>query len=292
MNMFYLRKQHIYRQENGGEGDGGGGEGGDGKDGSGASQTEGGESNPNTEVEDKARKMGWTPKEEFKGDPGKWRGAAEFVERGEQMLPIVRATVKRQERDIAELKQTINDLAEFNSKAVQKGYEKALRELEAKRVEAVAAGNAADFVKVDQEIADLKKEAATPAPKLPDYNPDNDPEYREWESRNRWLKDPELAAEADVQALYLRNKGNKETGAAFLDKVAERVRKEFPDRFTNPRRNSAPSVEGQGAPAKSGKGKSYADLPTEAKAACDRFVKNSGGKMTKEMYCKTYFEGE
>jgi len=34
------------------------------------------------DVIDKATKMGWTEKSQFKGDPAKWRPADEFVERG------------------------------------------------------------------------------------------------------------------------------------------------------------------------------------------------------------------
>ena len=41
------------------------------------------------ETEDKARRLGWVPKEEFKGDPENWRSADEFMARGEQLLPIV-----------------------------------------------------------------------------------------------------------------------------------------------------------------------------------------------------------
>ena len=33
--------------------------------------------------EGEAREMGWRPKEEWQGEPEKWRDAKEFVERGE-----------------------------------------------------------------------------------------------------------------------------------------------------------------------------------------------------------------
>ena len=33
--------------------------------------------------ESEAREQGWKPKEEYEGDPEKWRPAKEFVERGE-----------------------------------------------------------------------------------------------------------------------------------------------------------------------------------------------------------------
>ena len=80
-----------------------------------------------SEIEQKAMKMGWTPKDQFKGSPDKWRPADEFVERGENMLPIIKAQVKRQDREIAELKETLQKFGEYHTKTEQRAYEKALK---------------------------------------------------------------------------------------------------------------------------------------------------------------------
>lgn len=276
--MFYLRKQHTYRNEEGGEGDGGGGE----------SQNEQ-QTSQDTEVEDKARKMGWTAKDEFKGDPAKWRDATEFVERGENMLPIVRATVKRQERELADLKKTVAEFAEYHNKTEARAYERALKELKTKQIQAVSAGDAEAFVQVDAEMAALHKEA-TEKPRITVPEPGVHPDYPEWADRNKWIDtDPEMAAYAESYGEFIRKKGSKVEGAAFLDLIAKAVKKEFPEKFTNPRRSEAPSVEGSTPPIKKG-GKSYADLPKEAKDACDRFVSKFGVK--RDEYVKQYFEGE
>lgn len=269
--MLHLRKQHTYRAETDGEGDKGGGDNAEAQ-----AQTAA------PEVEEKARKMGWTPKEEFRGDPDKWRGAAEFVERGENMLPIVRKTVEKQEREIADLKKSIKEFSEYHTKTEQRAYERALKDLKTKQIEAVAAADTATFVEIDKEIAELNKDISV-KPKASDEHPD----YKPWLEKNKWAEDDtELAAYAEGQAVYLRKKGVKVEGAEFLDMVAERVKKEFPDKFSNPRRNSAPSVEGATNLAKRGGGRTYADLPAEARAACDRAVKNYGIK--KEDYVKNY----
>jgi len=275
-----IGRGHVYRKE-----------AGEGEDGGGTDVVEQVEGKDPPELETKARNMGWTPKDEFRGDPDKWRGAKEFVDRGENMLPIVRATVKRQENQIAELRQTIGELADHNTKTEQKAFTRALRELKAQQIEAVSSGNAAAFAQVDQAIYELHKEAAeAPKVKLPD--PGVDPEYQEWEEKNRWVvTDKDAGAYAESYGEYLRKTGSTLTGAAFLEKVGEAVKKQFPDKFSNPRRNSPGAVEGNTPPAKKG-GTGYADLPAEAKAACDRFVKNSGGKMTRESYSKQYFSEE
>jgi hypothetical protein len=271
--MFYLRKQYTYRNESEGEGDAGGGE----------ADAQVDEAVDTPEDAEKASKMGWTSREEFKGDPAKWRPAKEFLERGETMLPIMRKTVEKQERKIADLEKSIKEFAEYHSKSEQRAFERAYKELKDKQYDAVQAGDTQAFAAVDKEIAELQADSR---PSIGDTKSGEHPDYAPWLEKNKWAEDdPLLSEEAEIQALYLRNKGSKLQGADFLDSVAKRVKERFPDKFKNPRRESAPSVEGSTPPARKG-GRTYADLPADAKAACDKMVKNYGIK--KEEYVKNY----
>jgi hypothetical protein len=291
--MFYLRKQHVYRDEADENGESGGAAPeGDGGEGEGESQTEG-ESHAQTvapEIEAEARKMGWTEKSEFKGDPAKWRPADEFVERGRNMLPILRKTVEKQQNELADLKKSMKEFAEYHSKTEQRAYAKAYGDLKAQQMEAVAAGNTEAFKQIDQEIEDLQKEVSSKKPiTVPkDDNPEDDPVYMDWASRNKWVDtDPEMSAYAEGQGLYL-SKARKLRGAELLEEVSKAVKAKFPDKFQNPRRNSAPAVEGATSVAKKGNGKSYADMPKEDRETCDRLVKRYG--ISKDEYVKNYFE--
>ena len=69
--------------------------------------------------------------------------------------------------------------------------------------------------------------------------------------------------------------GRKHQGAAFYETIGTEIRKKFPDKFTNTRRQKARGVEpgGTGGGGRRGNGHTYADLPADAKAACDRFIK-------------------
>lgn len=223
-------------------------------------------------VEAEAAKMGWTPKDQFKGDPAKWRPADEFVERGKNMLPIVQATVKRQEAQIAELTRTVKDFTEHLSKADQRAYDKALATLKEQRKEAIAAGDGDTFEKVDEAIADLRKEADAKVAKTT-AAPADDPVYAEWEARQTWLKDADMAEFGEFAAQKLRKTGETAQGAEFLELVTKKVKAQFPEKFENPRRAAAASVEGAAPAARKG-GKSYADMPADARAACDRMAKN------------------
>jgi len=275
-------RKHVYMAE-AGEADGGGGE-------SGEEVIIADEVSP--EIEAEAKRMGWTPKDQFKGDPDKWRGADEFVERGRNMLPIVRATVKKQEREIAELKQSMKEFGEFHTKTEQRAYAQAMADLKQQRADAIAAGDGVAFDKIDGAIDDLKKDIETKA--KPAKTDDSDPVFDDWKTKNKWLDDPKMEAFGNAAANYLRSTGEKSTGADFLELVTKEVKAKFPDKFENPRRTSAPSVEG-GAPAARSGGKSFADMPAEARAACERMARNGYADKPKEAaafkaeYVKTFF---
>lgn len=245
-----------------------------------------------SEVEAKAIKLGWTPLEKFKGDPEKWRDATEFVERGENMVPILRATVKRQEKKIEDLDKAMREFAEYHTKAEAAAYTRALKTLKEKQVEAVAVGDIESFEKIDKEIDSLNK-VTVPTPKP--QNNANDPVYVEWANRNRWVNtDKELLAYAEIQGKFLRETTSL-TGADFLDAVAKEVKQRFPAKFSNPRRDAAPAVEAATASAKGG-GKTFTDMPKEERDACERMAKNAYSDKPKEMaafkalFVKTHFE--
>lgn len=244
-------------------------------------------------VESEAIKMGWSPKDQFKGDPSKWRPADEFVERGKNLLPILQATSKRQAREIDELKQSVKQFAEFSSRAEARGREQAMAALKAQRAEAIAAGDGATFDKADEALEELKSQAAASRQaKAPEVSPD----YAAWERNNAWVKtDSTMLAYAEAHGEYLQRTRKDLTYPELLEQVSIAVKKEFPEKFENPRRAAAPAVE-SGAPAARKGGKTFADMPAEARAACERMARNGYGDKPKEaaefkkQYVAQYFE--
>lgn len=286
-----IRNRYVYRNE-AEEGKDGGGE--TVVDDKAKSPGETGEREISQEIIAKAEKMGWTPKDQFKGDPDKWRPADEFVERGENMLPLLRSQVKRQERQIAELSATVKDFTEHLSKTEKRAYDKALADLKEARAAAIKAGDGETFDKVDDAIADLKDKMK------PREAPQNDgaippEEFATWLARNPWANDKKLQHVGHGIAEALVADGETARGTDLLDLVAKEIKQRYPEKFENPRRNTAAAVEGAAPPRKSG-GKTYADLPAEARAACDRMARNGYADKPKEMaefkaaYVKQYFE--
>lgn len=245
---------------------------------------------PQETLEDEARRSGWTPKDQFKGDPEKWIDAETFVQRGREILPIVQAQNRKLEKAVDDanakvksLEKTLSKFAEHNSKTEQRAYERAMKDLKAELATAAAAGDLDEVERITDDMADLKQEAR---PK--DEPPAGVKEaVKAFEAANPWFgTDKVMTAAARAIGQELAESGVTDPEEQ-LTEVARRIKVEFPHKFTNPRREAAATVEGAPAPLRQAS-KSYADLPADAKAMCDQFVKDIPG-FTREKYVKDYF---
>ncbi|MCF4166342.1 hypothetical protein L2U69_11860 [Zavarzinia compransoris] len=266
-------------------------------------QTEGvgtpipGEQQP--DVEQRARRMGWTPKEEFRGDPEKWIDAGSFVERADNELPIARAQMRRYEEQIGKLQKHLVKLEATMGEQERRGYERAIADIKARQEKAVSEGDLAGFKAADKEAEDLRRAMQErTAPQRPDV----DPALSDWMGENEWFTD-DRTMHAYASGVYTEislkmGRDPNTVDRARLDRVTKEVRKRFPEKFDSPPEDgdepSAPrrtaAVEGVSA-GRSRRGKGYADLPADAKAAADRFVKQGLFKSADE-YAKEYFANE
>lgn len=239
----------------------------------------------------RASRMGWVAKDQFRGDPNKWKPAKEFLERGEREIPILRERLHKMETEYAHMSNTLKRFNENHEKALATAREQAIAETKRQQAEAVALGDKDAFLAADRKLEELRREEQRPTQQQEPQQVTFTPEFLEWKAQNQWVEsDPEMYQYALAQGAYLdRTKPHlKADTRAFLAEVRKRVEKEFPHKFGNPQRSAPSSVEGdsRAAPAKRGK-YTYSDLPPEAKQACDRYVKQ--GLMNKETYLKHYF---
>lgn len=248
--------------------------------------------------EDRAMAMGWTPKTQFKGDPEKWVDAETFVKRGEEFLPFLKANNRRLEQaldkantKLAGLEKAVERSIEHISRADQRAYARARAELEAELEQAASNGDAASVKAITKDIVDLEKEVSGAGKPEKGADPEIPAEMQAWMDDNPWYgKDKALTAACQAIANDVFDEGY--TGKAQLAEVDKRLRAEFPHKFTkpeNPNRRAAASVEGPGAAVKAGK--TYADLPPEAKQMCDEFCRDIKG-FTREKFVKDYYAQE
>lgn len=238
-----------------------------------------------TQVEQAARTGGWVPKDEWKGDPDKWVDAAGFVLKAAEILPHVTKELKEVRAEVKATKRTLADFADHHSKTEQRAYQRALSDIQARIDQAAAMGDVQGVREGTDELVELRKEAET---KPPAKEPEGDhPEFAAFKDDNAWYgKDKALSAAFDALCKDVFEDGYT-TPKSGLKEALSRLRSEFPQKFENPARRQAAPVEGAGAPPRKA-GKGYADLPPDAKAMCDDFVKRIPG-FKREQYIKDFF---
>ena len=235
------------------------------------------------DIEVRARDMGWKGKDEFKGDEKDFIDASEFVRRSEEVLPIMRATNAKLEKKVQKLERTLEKFAEHHTKTEARAYARALSELEARQAEAVEANDVAAVRQITKEITDLEKDAARG--QNDDVGSDEDA-FETWKSENAWFeKDAGLRAAAVGIAEEIKN--DFRDPVKQRAEVAKRIKATFPEKFANPRRAQAAAVEGAERGPRSS-GKTFNDLPSDAKAMCLSFEKDIKG-FKREQYVKDYF---
>lgn len=212
-------------------------------------------------AEERALKMGWVPKDDFRGDPDKWRPAEEFLERGERMIPILNKKIRdlrqqQEEKDKA--------FASHLSVVRDKLHGQRLEEHESRKREAVEAGDSETYDRLSRE---------TPKNDIPEYKPPeqkNDPVFEEWKDENAWYStDYERHQEAENYGQFLKGTRPELMGREFLDEVTAHVKQ----KFSNPNRNKPSAVDSGTQKASGTPGKLYNSLSAEAKATFNQFVR-------------------
>lgn len=276
------------------------------------------DNDPSTPEEmERARRMGWVPKEEFRGDPARWMPARQFLAWSERSMPIMRerydaldrkfANQERQlgevQAKLAEATAVMGEFRDFAQRAEARAHDRAKREIEARMEAAVATNDhgayraaKSEFDSLAAPVAPVRAPAPPPPvqPAVPQVDPATAAEMAAWVRKNPWFNtDPELYQVAvDLYGTLERTKPQLTTSEKLAE-VKRAVMALHPDRFNNPRRTE-PSAVATPQPAGAAPGKkkkSVKDLPKEAQDAFARF-KAQMPSYTEEEYLAVYLAGE
>lgn len=252
-----------------------------------------------------ASEAGWVPEDKWTGPKDKWIDAATYLERGEKVLPILASNNRKLRAELTaireEMKQITEDTKAFRSqteKAVKAEYAEKMREALTAKATAITDGDGEAAVAAEVEVERLKAEQAValkPSGTAPADGPH--PDWEPWKKENPWYDtDEELATLADAAGLRLVRQQPTLKGKALFAAVADAVKRIRPDKFEKEQPNLEQVTGNAERPQqRSGKGKTYADLPSEVKSQFDRFTAkgwNKGTPADKEAYAKTYFEDQ
>lgn len=264
------------------------------------------------EVE-KAKEMGWKAPADWKGSPprgGKFLKAKEYLERAETVIPIMRSENKKLKDELKEARDELKSFKDEMAGTVAKMAKMSKVALDRQRTQLEdkysAAIDAATEVGDKEKVRELRKaeredlkaydEAAEEAAEVKtekgkesvnDALPKDVQEtIGHWIGENAWYSgDPEMQAVANAYHGKLLKDKPGLTLTENLEETRKYVAKRYPEKFKvedepdeneddKPARGSR--VEGGSRMAGGGSGSKFSKLPADAKAQCDKFIKEDG----------------
>lgn len=267
------------------------------------------------EIEDKARKMGWRPLDEFHGNPDEWRDAEEFVRRGEEFLPVVKSRLEKSEAKLQDYetrfeqldqqrKQDFERLSKMNEISRKRERERIERQYEEAGRKAVEFADPEEYDRIQaRRKEDLEAFDKAAAPVEPDPEPEKKPD-------DKPKLDARSQAFMDENAHWFGDDGNKAMTMRALaeleeidaehpamsmpDKLVEMKRRtvqRYPKAFGVKSNGGSPDVLDGSRRATGATNSLVKRLPLEARAQAEKEIKEGNFK-TLDEYAKIYFEDE
>jgi hypothetical protein len=259
---------------------------------------------PQADWDAEARKTGWTPQEQFRGDPDKWMDSKTWVERGKTFIPFLQAKDREHKDTIAQLQARLanqdrmlnvmnKSLEELKVESHESSLEDMGQQKEALMDEIARVhtdGDIKEELRLREKLTDLndqlraaRAKPATPAPVPPaqPFDPMQDPTYKQWLADNEWFgKDVAMsgAALAIMQELNSSGRSAQMTPEQRFAHVAAETKRRFG--MENDRRRAPNRMEGgRGDSGRGGpNGRDYESLPSDAKSQCDKLATRFVGK--------------
>jgi hypothetical protein len=238
------------------------------------------EEKPETEeidIDQRARNLGWKSEEEFEG-AGKWIPAEEFIQKGEEALPLLRADIRKMQQNFELQNKTHKMAFDAQEKRLEREYKEKLET-------AVEEGDLQKYRELRKEEDDLQS-----------TNGEDPDELAGKAARGQFIvdnpwygKDRAMTASAGAFSADVADQFPDLTPEQNLEKTLQMIKDEFPHKFGE-RKMPTPQpspVEG-GRKIKRKTEKNYSSMPEEDRAACDRAA--TIGLSSKEDFVKNYWE--
>lgn len=228
-----------------------------------------GDSSAHTEnnVETKARRLGWRPKDQFRGDPDQWVDADEFVRRGEEQVPLLRENLRKAEHrnnqlaaeirgfqgEMSAMRQQVQESREVSlhlrnmlETGEERAYKRAIADINERMEASAADGDVAGVRKAREDLEELNKARPPAAVKAADKAdtkvaktaepPPPNPVAVAWvnSEEQSWFRENR---DAEAWAIAVQGKLEKDPNYKHLsleDQLAEvrsRAMKKFPEYF-------------------------------------------------------------
>jgi len=246
------------------------------------------------QTEELARKRGWKPKEQWKGPTDNWVDAETYVERSETILPHVqhdRARLERElagtstkmtalEQELAATKEALKGVTELAAEISNDRREQRKAEIAVALKTAREAGDDVKVAELQNELSELVKpaEKKPPAAAVRPTQPTVIPWIKEYAEENKeFFETPRKAGLFNAITMEKKLAGDTRNGPvdgrAMFEEVKEEVERILganSSRHAPPKSEESRPTGGGGGNGSRANGKTYADLPPEAKAKCKK----------------------
>lgn len=210
------------------------------------------------QTEAKARKKGWKPETEWKGEPEDWVDAKEYLgrqklfDRIDELKGELGRVSRQRDQDIQVITSHFEKMREAD---YQRAKEEVKSELKAARKEGDVDAEEAAEAKLEQLEEQRKAQKAAAAARPVQQNQGPTPEFQTWQKDNGWFgKNTEMTQEAiAIGTGYAALHPNK-SQTDVLKHVSERIQKLYPEEFDVEETDSSPSRRSSSTPVESGNG--------------------------------------
>lgn len=230
----------------------------------------GGEETPqenDNPIEKLATELGWSPNDQFRGDPDKWKPADQFIRDGRD---IQQTTA----RELRAMRDQMERLGGVTTQIVQDKMAERDAYWRSQFNQAVEDGDTERAAKLVEQ-----RPAAQPP------QPGADPTVAQWVGQNEWFtKDPLAQARAQEISDRLKHLPVQDQ----LAQVERAIRKEFPEHFAAPAKQPPATQTGQTrTAAPSNRARGFADMPADSQKMALDYEQRLGVK--KEDFAKSYW---
>lgn len=245
------------------------------------------------EEEKEAWNEGWRKGKLFKGlnkdgTPRPEISAKEFLARRKEIAPINNERTRTLAREKAEtdkrnaaLEKQVQELIAYNKTREEREVKHSQSQLEKMEEEAILEGDVERVKALRRQMADVEKTKFTfSEPTQPQQQPrisqDEVDLFKDWQAVNTWfVKDVKLQSYADKMFDELTAENPRLSTGQKLEMISEEVEQRFSDKInlTHQRKPISVASGVRGMRPAQAKTISYNEVPVEARAMCEGFIK-------------------
>lgn len=216
-----------------------------------------------------ATELGWVPKDQFRGDPERWRPADEFIRAGRE----IQQTASRELRSMREQMERIGGVTSqlLSDKAAERDAY-----WQSQMTRAVEDGDTERALQLAQQKPSQQAPQPAGAP----------PETQAWIAKNEWFNTDPLA---QARAIEITERLKHLPVAEQLAQAERGIRKEFPEHFPAPAKQPPATQTGMSRKAApSNREKGFADMPAASQEIAKDMQRRNG--LPLEAFAKSFWQ--